>query len=62
MAIAISDLDISARIVTKEQRPNQYFEDQWHLIVLCCEQQQAEITALQQTVIDLQAQIDLHHP
>jgi hypothetical protein len=62
MAVTIPDLDISAKITDDDNSPNEYFEDLWHLVVLCCAQQQAAIEALQATVLDLQAQIDSFHP
>ena len=62
MAGEVTDLDISAKIVERDGYPNEYFEEQWHLVVICCAQLQQRIVDLEATVLDLQSQIDSFHP
>ena len=58
MAVTPDDvpiLDVSRPLANDDGTPSEYFEELWFTLI-------AQVTLLQETVVDLQAQIDLHHP
>jgi len=51
----LTPLDVSQPISNKDGTPTQYFEELWFELVTC-------LKDIQDSIDDLQSQIDTHHP